>query len=268
MFEKLKAFTSRLEQIRADFGWRVAADAVLDRAGRATVGLQVMEVIWLDASQVSALSGTDPRFTFRFLRAEEVRRHARDPELKLSPDLAARIEAGRDLCYAALEGDRLAAYGWYALDSIEGEHNFGVPMSFPADTAYMYNGFTHPDFRGLRLHGRAMGLALRAMEYKGVTRLVSTVDWMNHASLRSCERLGYSRLGRIVTLAGGLALVVSVPAQATNKGVRFGHLADNRPPLPVTNRTPEGFVLMTPSATIRAAESVPGAHDEAAVYSS
>ncbi len=233
MITRIKRIAARLKQTRAKFGGRAALETVVDRVGSLAAGLQVIDVVWLECSQVSELSGDDPRFAFRFLRAEEVRRFAENPDLKLSSELAARIEAGRDMCFAALEGERLAAYGWYAIDCIEGEHNFGVPMSFPADAAYMYNGFTHPDYRGLRLHGRVMGLALKALQAKGVTRLVSTVDWTNHPSLRSCQRLGYERLGRIVTIGGELAMVLKSPVAAMSRGVRFGRQADRRSPLPL-----------------------------------
>ncbi len=263
MIAKIKQFAARLEQTRAKFGARAALESVLDRVGRLAVGLQVVDVVWLDCSQVSDLSGDDPRFEFRFLRAEEVRRFAENPDLGLSSELAARIEAGRDMCFAALERERLAAYGWYAIDCIEGEHNFGVPMSFPADAAYMYNGFTHPDFRGLRLHGRVMGLALQALESKGVTRLVSTVDWTNHPSLRSCQRLGYETLGRIVTIGGDWAMVLKSPAKALARGVRFGRQADQRSPLPPTKPTESATTTVATDGPDHTHESAAAPTEEA-----
>lgn len=255
MIDTLRNFAARLGRLRAERGWRAALEAGVDRVGKAAVGLQVIEVVWLESLHVRDMSDVDPRFAFRFLRADEIRRYAGDPELKLTADLAARIEAGRDLCFAALDGNRLAAYGWYALDSIEGEHNFGVAMSFPADAAYMYNGFTHPEYRGLRLHGRVMGLALKALASRGVTSLVSTVDWTNHASLRSCERLGYSRLGRMVTIGGELALVLKVPVAATHRGIRFGHLAVRRPPQPLASPVPNAPTTAGPLSSRRDAGS-------------
>ncbi len=263
MIAKIKQIAARLEQTRAKFGAKAALESVADRVGSLVAGLQVVEVVWLENSQVSELSGDDPRFEFRFLRAEEVRRFAEDPDVDLSSELAARIEAGRDMCFAALEGERLAAYGWYAIDCIEGEHNFGVPMSFPADAAYMYNGFTHPDYRGLRLHGRVMGLALLALEAKGVTRLVSTVDWTNHPSLRSCQRLGYERLGRIVTIGGDLAMVLKSPVKAMSRGVRFGRQADQRSLLPSSAPTESGRTEKIVSTPDHALDDAAAPIDEA-----
>ncbi len=140
-----------------------------------------------------------------------------------------RAAGGLDLCFAALSDGRLAAYGWYALDAIEGEHNFGIAMSYPSTVAYMYKGFTHPDFRGARLHGTGMGLALQNLKQFGVTALVSSVGWTNEASLRSCDRLGYERLGRIITTGGDAVQLQTIPQAATKLGVRFGPDAVPRP---------------------------------------
>jgi RimJ/RimL family protein N-acetyltransferase len=40
-----------------------------------------------------------------------------------------------------------------------------------------------------------MGLALRKFATHGVNALISTVEWTNDASMKSCARLGYRRLG-------------------------------------------------------------------------
>jgi len=208
--------------------WKATLELFVNRVGNRTIGLRSVEVVWLDTSSIAELNSVDPRFEFRFLGAEEIRRFSTNPGLKLAQALADRIEAGRDFCFAALEGDKLAAYGWYALDCIEAEHNFGIPMSFHANTAYMYNGFTHPDYRGLRLHGRTMGLALRTLQAQGIMHLISTVDWKNEASLRSCDRLGYHRLGRIVTVGHTQPMVLRFPHQAVSLGIQFGHQARQR----------------------------------------
>ena len=84
-----------------------------------------------------------------------------DPAYYIEPVLAERVRSGREVCYAALGGDRLAAFGFYALHYIEPQHASGVAMSFPPDVAFMTFGLTHPDFRGARLHGLIMAGALK-----------------------------------------------------------------------------------------------------------
>ncbi|MFO1095844.1 MAG: GNAT family N-acetyltransferase [Planctomycetaceae bacterium] len=185
--------TLRTEQTR--FGWRSLARLIADRVGGRLCGLSVSHVVWLDVDEVVVTAASLPKYTFRFLTPEEVFQFAADPAHDLDGTMAQRAADGRNSCFAALDGDRLAAYGWYARHWIEPEHCDGFGLKMPPSVAYMYKGFTHPDYRGQRLHGAVMGLALRAFEAEGVRALISTVEWTNDASMKSCARLGYRRIG-------------------------------------------------------------------------
>jgi hypothetical protein len=167
----------------------------------------------------------DPQFTFRFLTPEEIIAYSQDPTYYLVPELADRVRSGREMCFAALAGERLAAFGCYIPEWNSGDQAGGVAMSYPADVAYMSFGFTHPDFRGARLHGLVMGLALREMSKRGITKLVSLVSWTNWASLKSCYRLGYISLGTMIAVGGQKRAIGLYPKAAKRLGVRFGHNA-------------------------------------------
>ena len=104
----------------------------------------------------------------------------------------------------------------------------GAAISIPNDAAYMSYGFTHPDFRGFRLHGLIMGLALQALAKRGITKLVSLVAWTNWASLKSCERLGYINLGNMITFGSQKRAVGIYPKAAKQLGVRLGRNAVRR----------------------------------------
>ncbi len=218
----MKQGLQELKKTWQRFGAKAAILQVVDRLGRAAIGLQVVEVIWLEPEGIKFSLDVDPQFEFRFLKSDEVAKFAAEQANDLDAAMLERAATGRDLCFAALTGDRLAAYGWYALKEIEAEHNFGVAMSFPANVAYMYKGFTHPEFRGARLHGLGMGLALKNLAQFGVNRLVSTVAWTNTASMQSCDRIGYQRLGRLVTIGAKTFHVAHAPSIALDLGVRFG----------------------------------------------
>ena len=192
------------------------------------LGVSVHAVVWLDIESLAEMAPPDPSFTFRFLTAEEVTSYAKDPDYYLDPLLADRIRDGRELCFAALAGNRLAAFGCYVLESNEPEQASGVAMSYPPDVAYMSYGFTHPEFRGARLHGLIMGLALRELANWGITKLVSLVAWTNWASLKSCYRLGYLNVGNMITVGGRTRAVGLYPNAAKRLGVRFGRKAATR----------------------------------------
>jgi hypothetical protein len=218
----------KLNEIRGQFGVTAAMQFVADRLAKRLAGLQVSRILWLRADALPAARPLPEGFVFRFLEPAEVERYALDSANELDGWLVERAWRGHDLCFAALAGDRLASYGWYALGSIEPAQFFQVGMSYPDDVAYMYAGFTHPDFRGQRLHAIGMELALRALAEHGVYHLVSYVDWINWPSLRSCQRLGYEDLGAMLTGRVGPWGFGQFPPQATRRGVRFGRMADHR----------------------------------------
>ncbi|MBL4885714.1 MAG: GNAT family N-acetyltransferase [Planctomycetaceae bacterium] len=203
------------------FGWFAGTKILANRVLEKIFSLQGVEFVYLHQNSLPASIELPAGFESRFLTAEEVARFAEDPANDLDDNLPDRIRAGKDFCFAAIHENRLAAYGWYALKDIEAEHNFGISMRFAENHAYMYKGFTHSDFRGKRLHGILMGQALQELGSRGIDALVSSVGWTNFASLVSCDKLGYERIGRVWTLREG-STIVSVPAKIRQKEILPG----------------------------------------------
>lgn len=215
----------RLVAFRDRFGVKGALFKAVDTVLHKALRTYVHRVVWLDLSTVASMKPADDSFTFRFLTAEEVERFAADPSYFIDPSLIDGVRAGREVCFAALACERLAAFGCYTLGYVPPEQAAGAAMSFPSDVAYMSYGFTHPDFRGFRLHGLIMGLALQELAKRGITKFVSIVAWTNLASLKSCERLGYLNLGNMVTIGNRHRAIGFYPKAAKRRGVRFGRKA-------------------------------------------
>jgi hypothetical protein len=220
------SWLSRLRQTKTQHGACAALQLVIDRLGRKLLKSLVTKTVHLEAKNIVDRLEPDPEFTFRFLSADEVRAFASDPRNELGTAFISRAEAGHDLCFAALYGDRLAAYGWYALGSIEAQHGGGLAMSFPANMAYMYKCFTHPDFRGKRLNGLVMGLALQELASRGVEQLIAMIEWTNWASLKSCYRLGFTNLGRNIRIGAACCTFTIASRAPCRLGVRIGKKAD------------------------------------------
>ena len=218
-------FFQRLAAFRERFGVKnavlKAADVVLQKVFRTATHT----VVWLDVDAVKDMKCTDSQFTFRFLTADEIENFAKDPTFYINPGLADGVRNGREVCFAALAGERLAAFGCYTLGYVPPTQAAGAAMSFPKDVAYMSFGYTHPDFRGARLHALIMGPALQELAKRGVTKLVSLVSWTNHSSLKSCWRLGYISLGNMVTIGSPKHAIGFYPQAAKDRGVRFGRNA-------------------------------------------
>jgi hypothetical protein len=136
------------------------------------------------------------RLTPGFLDEEQLRRLARDPANELDASFLNEALAKGDRCYAILDGDRLAAYGWYSrqptrIDPPE------LLLGFDADYVYMYKGLTRPEYRGQRLHAIGMNRALQHYLEHGARGIISYVESTNFDSLKSCYRLGYRHFGDI-----------------------------------------------------------------------
>jgi hypothetical protein len=173
----------------------------------------------------------DAAFELRFLSPEEVVDFARDPANELEPLLAERMACGRDLCCAALAGNELAAYAWFALGSIEAEMHrgrtpdSGVAVSFTRRAAFVYKAFTRPEYRGRRLYAGCLAAGLAGLKERGVTQLLATAEWTNGSALAACHGLGFRDLGTIVRLACGPFSFTHMPRRARALGVRLGRHA-------------------------------------------
>lgn len=142
----------------------------------------------------------DPgRFAARFAGRDELVAAAAVDHYEMSPEFVDQAFDAGDECFAIFDltdkGERLASFGWYS--------NRPTPISstmvlhFDPAWVYMYKGFTHPDYRGKRLHGIGMSLALRTHTSRGSRGLISYVKSNNFQSLRSIERMGYRIFGEI-----------------------------------------------------------------------
>ena len=210
-----------LKKICNRFGAVSGGKFLADQALTRLCSVQGVEFVFLHKDSLPAEIELPSGFQARFLSPEELLPFTQDPSNNLELEMVERLRQGKDFCYAALHDNRLAAYGWYSLRDIEAEHNFGISMKFPENYAYMYKGFTHTDFRGKRLHGILMGRALQELGAKGVEALVSSVSWTNFASLISCDKLGYERLGRVWSTRKG-KLLWPIPSSISKKNVVLG----------------------------------------------
>jgi hypothetical protein len=107
------------------------------------------------------------------------------------------LDAG-DECYAVMDGNTLASYGWYSKvpTVVDGD----LRLHFDPRYVYMYKGFTSKQYRGQRLHATGMMVALNEYRNRGFKGLVAYVESNNFDSLKSCYRLGYKTCGRIRVL--------------------------------------------------------------------
>ena len=179
----------------------------------------IVNVFLLDIDPLRQRPLESSRFGFRFLSADEIRKLADDPANDLDAALAGRLELGHEFCFAAFDGGQLANYSWYAQHHIEPEHSLGAGLTMPDDTMYVYKGFTLPAYRGQRLNGATIQRAAQIFAGMGIERFVGVVEYANWASVRSCERLGFRRIGSFACLGHKL---ISRRCDSNVTGLGFG----------------------------------------------
>lgn len=221
MITSLRHKLSKANDIRRKFGVKATLQYAANIVGSRLCGFEALKLVWLPVDEMKIELDLSDDTIMRFLTPSEVETFAQDPANDFIPSNVEKAHAGTDLCFAALVDGRLASYGWYTLGRSFGIGDNDILMRSPPNAAYMHSGFTHPDFRGRRLHGIGMGRALHALSDRGVNALVSDVNWANHASLKSCDRLGYQMLGNLYSFGRGKRKFVSAPKAATKLGITF-----------------------------------------------
>jgi hypothetical protein len=163
----------------------------------------ILRCLYIDTPDPAFLN-LEPRYQASFLDADELDRYIAQPEYGLTDHFVARELAMGHECFAIREGDVLATYGWYSTTPAHFTDDLSV--HFRRQWVYMHSGFTHPTYRGRRLHAFGMTIVLMLYRARGFSGLVSIVYAENEASLKSCARMGYRHFGTIYTARPGRML--------------------------------------------------------------
>ncbi|HHL71866.1 MAG TPA: GNAT family N-acetyltransferase [Bacteroidetes bacterium] len=158
--------------------------------------LKILRGMTLETSHIAMpFSAVPADYQARMLPAEKMQPWSERPEYNLSQSFLELAGSKGDRCLAIFHGEQLAAYGWYSDQPTRFSKRYH--LTFDNRWMYMYRGYTHPDFRGQRLHAHGMAEAARQFTDAGYLGLISYVEANNFASLRSCQRLGYRTFGSI-----------------------------------------------------------------------
>jgi GNAT superfamily N-acetyltransferase len=185
---------SRIRKTAGDFGWSAVLGSVARGAVNRVVFFRELKCVTIRDVDPTYLA-IDPRFHHGFLDEPALRRFSGEPPYDLSAPFLDEALANGDECYAILDGDRLASFGWYSRVTTKVTHQ--IVFQFDRRHVYMYKGYTDPAYRGRRLHAIGMTWALQRFRERGADGLISYVDASNFDSLRSCYRMGYRDIGHM-----------------------------------------------------------------------
>ena len=161
--------------------------------------LRVYECIKLEPGDLNSGFGEpEAPFESRMLSREEAGALPQQPANNVSPEFVEQALANGDECLAIFEGETLASYGWYSRRPTRMLETLFV--HFDPHWAYMYHGYTKPEYRGHRLHAGGLTRALHIYADRGLSGLVSIVEHVNYASKISVYRMGFRQFGTIYQL--------------------------------------------------------------------
>jgi Acetyltransferase (GNAT) family len=163
------------------------------------VDLRIIKVIKREVVNPDFLE-SDEAFQWQFLDESQMFELARHPDYHLTESFVQTALEKGDECYACFDGDELACFGWYSNKPTDDE---GLTFHFSPDYIYGYAAFTHPKYRGRRLHTIRICRALREYLDRGFKGVVSAVYSHNFRSLRAAARSGCQDIGYIFVLKIG-----------------------------------------------------------------
>lgn len=152
------------------------------------------------AERRKTLERSPTDFAFRWLTADEVRTLGPCADELLPLYLADRIDADVSECFAALDGEKLAGFVWFAKRGFPPEWIYGPHVEIPNDHRYLFNAVTLEEYRGQKLFARTVAEAAAQLQSAGIERLFLTVECDNTASHRAVSRAGFAALGAHVTI--------------------------------------------------------------------
>jgi hypothetical protein len=187
--------------------------------------------------QALALSAEPDTTEVRLLERAELQRYTEQPEYGISARFLAGIADRGDLCFGAFVGRRLASYRFFSLrpTAIDSYLSF----HFPPRWVYAYKAFTHPAWRGKRLHRQLFTRSMPVVR-NWVQRMEEPLGFVtlvlsdNNSSANALTRLGFEPIEsfsvlRIVSRPG---LVLPSEDEATDfciKPVAEDQHADAKP---------------------------------------
>jgi len=191
---RVQRISSEFRSQVAAFGFWSALRAFVLRAIQRVIDFKVLRALCITVVAPSFLE-LPAGMSADFLDRETLRRMTADAKYDLTAEFLDDALAKGDECYAIVDRDQPAAYGWYAHSPTL--MSDGLLVQFDPAYVYMYKGLTLEAYRGRRLYAIGMTRALAACQARGFKGLVCYIEADNLNSLKSAYRMGYVDFGRV-----------------------------------------------------------------------
>jgi len=175
------------------WGWSRAALARLAQWLREHAGLRFYGVNLRPLDRRPLAPALPPGIRVCLVPAETLLRAAEDPELDLDRGFVREALARGDLCFGALEGERLLSYAWRSLGAAPARDGMWVRVA--PSCHYAYKAFTRIDRRGRHLHIAVSLVSDEHFRALGNAAEVGFNEITNYAIGAAADYLGRRRIG-------------------------------------------------------------------------
>ena len=158
-------------------------------------------VMSVDSRSVNADLVVQDALDCRMLSAAEMQHYAESSEDEGVRQFLTTAVRRDDRCCTVLDGLVLANVGFFTCQAAPLLRD--LVIHFGPGEWYMYGGWTHPDYRGRRLHGRSTVSGILALLEEGAPRLLTVAERTNFPSIISALRMGWIFRGNLACLGTG-----------------------------------------------------------------
>lgn len=200
----VKATIAHFRKTAQYHGWGSALELLFIQFLRKVMTVEKVLLYALEeAPSGSLLPGPD---RVRLATDDELLLMMKDPSFDMS-DLTeqglAIMKAKGDRCVVNLVDGKIAGYSWLATDAIR-IPKLHARVELTPTEGYIYKGFTHPTFRGLKVGSERYLFWLDYLKKMGRQRIICDFAFDNKATLTRVSRLGMTLLGTctLIRVAG------------------------------------------------------------------
>jgi len=171
--------------MRASLARRLAKRLLAPLAWRETY--RCMRLPWPEPAATIASAP----FEVRVLDRSDLARCSREALYEISARFLDGIAARDDLCVGAFSGNQLVSYRFFAVQPTDIDAH--LRFHFPPGWVYAYKAFTHPAWRGRRLHRELFLGSLPEVEHwkREPLGFVTLVMSDNESSAKALARVGF-----------------------------------------------------------------------------
>jgi hypothetical protein len=189
-----------LEYIRSYISWHghfKTAFRFLYRFTNKIFALRIFHCLTIDSDKVHRKQiAVHNQFKFTLFEHTFLEKICEIDEYRLPLEILNNARINNDICTGFVSDGNLAAYNWFTKEKVDllgGK----LKVKFSNEYIYAHKGFTHPKYRGNRLHGAGLIETLKLLSRNNCKGIVGIVEANNFDSLKSAYRMGFEEFGKI-----------------------------------------------------------------------